>query len=323
MPSKVQTTSQSGAFPVDFKYSPLEYVRVLYCSFVQGLFYASPPGAYHWEPDDNVSEIYIADESPVKTTSMGIRPAISFTRGPVQFYSLGFDDMLEFDMQTSSKTKSVLVPGMMTINCMSRVEIEAERLAFIVAEQLWANRELLMKKGFFEVGRQPRISSPSPAGSLVQGDGGDELYVVSVQCPYQFSRTTKITPLGVPLLKGIDIALQLHMQRAVQNLGPVSTPGANTPFLVERFAPPAFAPHASDVDGYTPNPGNPPPALSTVPHPLNPAARVVVVPHRPNSPAVRQPSIGWRCIPITGDSVEESGGKQMYGHGLRVTRIKV
>lgn len=322
MPSKIQTTSQQGAFPTSFKYSPLEYVRVLYCSFVQGLFHASPPGAYHWEPEDDQSEIYISDETPVKAVSMGIRPAVSFIRGPVQFYSLGLDDMLDYDFKTGAKQKSVLIPGIMTINCLSRVDLEAERIAFIIAEQLWANRELLMKKGFFEIGRQPKIGSPSPAGSIVTGDGADELFVVAVQCPYQFYRTTNITPLGAPILRGMDIALRSRTTYVPEPTAP-SSPSANPPFLVDGVMPPSFAPEASDVNGFSPNPGYLAPVLPTVPHPLNPAQRVVVRAYRPNQPAVKPPSIGGRCIPITVGSVEESGEKQMDSHGLRVTLTKV
>jgi hypothetical protein len=322
MPAKAPTTSQSGGYPVDFKYSPLEYVRILYCSFVQGLFLSSPPGAYHWDPRDDMSEIYIADESPVKVVSMGIRPAVSFTRGPVQFFSLGMDDMLDYDARTGAKIKSVLVPGTMTINCLSRVDIEAEKLAFIIAEQLWANRELMMKKGFFEIGRQPRISSPSPAGSLVQGDNSDEIFAVSVQCPYQFYRTTQITPIGAPIARGIDIALHARAALA-RSPGPISSPGPNPPYEIERYAPPAFAPLASDVNGDSPNPGSGPPILPTVPHPLNPAQRVVVRAFRPNSQGARPSSIGGGSIPIAVGGVTESSGKQMNSRGLRVTLVKV
>ena len=305
MPSKAITTSQQGAFPDSFKYAPLQHVRTLYCSFVQGLFWSAPVGAYHWDPDNEVSEIYITDENQVKPDSMGIRPAVSFTRGPVRFATIGMDDMLEYDPITGRKVKSVLVPGTMTVNCLSRVDLEAERLAWIIAEQLWANRELLMKKGFFEIGRQPVIGSPSPAGSLISGDSGDELYVVPVQCPYHFYRTTAITPIGAPLLQGIDIALKTHGLKQ-QDGGAPATAGANLPYSVIGRLPPPFAPCASDVYGGTPQPDGERTVFQVVPHPLNPSQMVEVRPFRPNAVRMKPQPIRARSIPLQPTHVEES-----------------
>ena len=79
MPSKIATTNPSGAFQSDsFKYSPLQHVRSLYVAFFfKDLFAASPVGEYHWEPDSQISEIYITDEEVVKGEVIGMRPAIS------------------------------------------------------------------------------------------------------------------------------------------------------------------------------------------------------------------------------------------------------
>ena len=94
--------------------------------------------------------------------------------------------MLESDPRTGQQTKSVLVPGTMVVNASSRVPLESERIAWICAEQLWLHRELLMKAGFFEIGRSPAISAVSPAGSIIMNDGADEWYATSVTCPFQF-----------------------------------------------------------------------------------------------------------------------------------------
>lgn len=316
MSAKVPTTAPSGAFPRDsFKYSPLEHARSLFVGFLQGLFGAAMPGNYHWSPEDtqDVSEIYITNESPVKDSTMGSRPAISITRGPVQFYSLGLDDMLELNQATGTKTKSVLVPGTMTINCLSRISLETEFLAWVCAEQLWLHRELLMAAGFFEIGRMPAIGSPTSAGSLVAADSADEYFSTAVTCPFQFYRTSQVTPLNRPIIQNLQMQIRLRM-RQIEEMqltsggrgGPISSAGVNLPVQVQGFRPPPYAPLASDVYGNTPNPGEGPPQLPLVPHPLNPAQLVTVRGSRPNSPAVRAPAIGGRTIPIQSSSVEQS-----------------
>jgi hypothetical protein len=260
----------------------------LYVGFCQGLFAAAPPGSYRWTPALEDSEIVITDESPVHVDSVGKRPAISFTRGPVQSYSLGLDDMLVYDQETGKKTKSILVPGTMSINVCSRNDIESERLAWIIAEQLWLHREMLMKAGFFEIGRQFVVGSPSPAGSIVAGDSGDEWVVTTVSSPFQFYRTSQITPLGRQILSGINLQFS-SSSPLVNPQGPVaSTNGADPAANISSSAP-----------------GVEPPM---VPHPLNPAQMVTVTSTRPNAPALRPPSIGGRVLPIGSTAVEQSQG---------------
>lgn len=313
---KVPTTTADG-FPRDsFKYSPIEHARSLFVGFLQGLFSAASPGNYHWEPDDSQSnsEIYITNENPVKATTAGQRPAITITRSPIQFYSLGLDDMLAFNMRTSSKTKTVLVPGTMHVNVCSRVSLETEHLAWVCAEMLWLHRELLMAAGFFEVGRMPAIGAPGPAGSIIASDGGDEWYVTAVSCPFQFYRTSRTTPLNKPIIQNIEVAIRARllavdcMNRTIGGHGGApASPGADLPVQVQGSRPPPYAPQASDVYGNTPNPlASGPPLLSLVPHPLNPAQLVTIRSSRPNSPAVRPPAIYGRTIPIQSSSVEQS-----------------
>ena len=311
MSSRIPRTTADGAFPQDsFRYSPLEHVSSLYIAFYQGLFAASPPGAYHWTADDDTTEIYISGENPLKDVSLGTRPGLSFTRGPVQFYSLGLDDMLQYDPRTGTKRKSVLVPGTMTINSLSRVPAESSNLAWVCAEQLWMHREMLMAEGFFEIGRQPVIGSPSPAGALVSGDSADEWYSTPVSCPFQFYRTSQTSPLNKEIVRGLQLSLRHRLstleQQSKDGGGPIRDPGPGLPFEFIREFPPAFAPAASDVYGGTPQPGERAPQLLTVPNPRNPAQQVTIRSSRPNMPAVRSPSIGGHALPLSTPDVEQS-----------------
>lgn len=291
MPSKIRQTTANGAFPgSDWKYGPLLQIRTIYIAFTQGLFSAAPLGSYHWSPSLQDTEIVITDESPIQLDTVGKRPAIGFTRGPIQSNSIGQDDLLGYDYATGKKTKSVLVPGTMSINCCSRVDIESEQLAWVVAEQLWMHRELLMKAGFFEIGRQFVIGAPSPAGSVVAGDSADEWSVTTVSSPFQFYRTSSFTPLGAEIVGEIGVQLAANMAR-VSGHGPVVAPNdgnasANLPYALNRSAPGVVPPMQ--------------------PHPLNPAQQVTIRSANPYRPGLRSPGIGGRTIPIQRAPVEES-----------------
>jgi len=299
--AKVAKTRALSGFPASsFKYTPLQHVRVLFVSFVQGLFQEAPPGCYKWSSDIESTEIIITDENPIHVEKLGMRPAITFTRGPVQFYSLGIDDMMNFDFRTEKKTKAVLVPGTMTINCCSRSDLECENIAWIVAEHIWLLRELFMKMGFFDLGRQPQIGSPSPAGSVVSGDQAVEWFVTAVAIPFQFPRLSSFTPLGNKVAENIELTLNQVHSRA-EALG--ATGGFinhELPLGVTRHFPSSFAPDATDTYGRTPDPsGSKSPApLPIQPHPLNPASSVTVRTLSPFAGGVRPAGMNGAALPI-------------------------
>jgi hypothetical protein len=304
--AKVPETAGRASFPgSSFKYSPLRHVRVLFVTFVQGLFKASPKNCYHWSEDDEDTEIVISNSNSLDPDVLGKRPAITFTRGPIQFYSLGIDDRVSYDFTTDQKHKGVLVPGTMTINCLSRVELEAEDLAWVVAEHVWLLRDLLMKQGFFEIGRQPQIGSPSPAGSIIANDMGDEYTAVPITVPFQFARDSKFTPLGKQIVGSIQQQLTLATPKTFLSAG---APFHNNeiPVNIAECPPPSFAPAASDARGGTPDPGGrkSPPFLSKQPHPLDASKTVTVRTVRPFRHGLRVPVPGQ--VPITDPCVEES-----------------
>jgi hypothetical protein len=260
----------------------------LYVGFCQGLFSAAPPGTFRFSPSLTDTEIIITDENTINLEVIGKRPAINFTRGPVQSYSLGMDDMLTYNLETGQKKKSILVPGTMSINCVSRNDLESEFIAWIVAEQLWMNRELLMQAGFFEIGRQFIVGSPSPPGSIVSGDSGEEMYCTTVSSPFQFYRTSVNTPLNRHILAGINTNFLIDRLKHYNPEGPVvPVPGtANLPYKIDERAP-GLEPHR-------------------VPHPLNPAQMVTVRAVHPFRGGLRPPAIRGRNLPIQQAPVEES-----------------
>lgn len=312
MPSGVETTSPAVEFGgSSFKNTPLRQVRVLYARFLQGLFAAAPRGSYHWEPALEDTEIVITDENPINLDVVGQRPAISLTRGPIQFYSFCLDDLMGYNFRTGAKKKTVLIPGTMSINCCSRVDIECDQLAFIISDHLWLLRGHLLKQGFFQIGQQLAIGAPSPAGSLVSGAGEDETYCTTVTSPFHFPRTGQVTPLGKQIIQSIEASLQIGGLRTYGEMGPVADTNAGAyghelPFNITTYRPEAFAPYASDASS-TPNPaGLPQNKPHLVPHPLNPARNVIIKVSKPHTPGLRPASIRGQTIPIAPPSVEES-----------------
>lgn len=305
MTAKNPETAHYGRFPdSSFKYTPLRHIRVLFISFVQGLFKEAPKGSYHWDEDEETSEIIVTNESRLDPETINKRPAINFTRGPVQFYSLGIDDLNTYDPTTEKKTKGILVPGTMTINCISRVQQESEDIAWVVGEHIWLLRDLLMRAGFFDVGRQIGMGSPSPAGSIVANDQGDEFTVTPISVPFQFARTSSLTPLGKRIVQGIEQAIATGPAKVYASLGP-PLQSHEYPLGVTACPPPPFSP-ASDVYGKTADPaGEKQIFLPKQPHPLNPAVTVRVRTVRPYRPGLGVPPRG-SSVPIKDPCVEES-----------------
>lgn len=278
-----------AGYPGSFKYTPLEALRNLFVGFCQGLFNEAPAGCYHWDEDANSSEIIIQDEATVKEEVMQKRPLITITRGPVQAYGFGLDDMLKYDADIDRKTKSILVPGTVTINCCSRVSLEAENIAWVVFEHIWLLRDLLIKAGLFDTGRNCGLGAPSPAGSIIAGDSGDEWVAVPVTVPFQFVRTSSFTPLGQRIVQNIENRVALApFGSAVRNTGPPPVDsGGNIPLQVDVCPPGQLTP-ASDARGGTPDPGGN--VVSYLPkqrHPLDPSKEVTVRRVRPYRPGLR------------------------------------
>ena len=296
MPTRIPRTEPRGARPrSSFSINPLQHVRYLYAIFVQGVFYSLPRGEFHWESDLQDTEIVITAESPLFLGTLNDRPGITFTRAPVSFFQLGFDDMLNLNDRTGKKTKSLLIPGTMIINCCSKNDLESEQIAWTTAEKLWLLRDLLMQQGFYDVGRNLQVGAPSKAGTIVEGDGADEWFCTSIVSPYHFYRTSSFLPLGRPVLHEIEInacvGVTVPIEVSDGTVNPLSQPPV--------YPLPPFAPGAGDPNIRT---AENPEGLPIVPHPLNPAIQVLV-----RSPkGIRAPSMNGHVLPIANACVEES-----------------
>lgn len=301
MPASVPRNTEYDIGGSSFRNTPLEQVRTILMRFVQGLFSAAPMGDFHWNADDEKTEIIIRDENPIHVEKYGQRPCISFTIGNIQFHSLGLDDMLETDLKTGRKTKGVIIPGTTSINVCSRNDIEAHNLAWIVGEHIWLLRDLILRAGFFEIGRGLVITPPSPPGSIVAGDSADEWYVSTVSVPWQFSRKSSVTPLGRQIVNNIILHIQTGALNHIESMGPVTGIG------VSEYKPESFASGASDIYKHTPDPAG---LLSSIiskqPHPLNPAKTIIIRSSNLYRAGLKPASMNGRPLPIVTSIVEES-----------------
>ena len=307
MPAKIPE-AHLGRFPGSFKYNPIVALRETFVGFLQGLFAATPVGAgcWHWDEDDSITEIVIRDEATVKEEQVGKRPLITLTRGPMQFATLGLDDMVSYEADTGRKTKGVLVAGTMTMNCCSRESIESESIAWVAMEYTWLLRDLLISNSLlFDTGMRPQMGSPSPAGSIVADDKGDEWTCTPVSFPFQFIRTSAFTPLGKTIVRSIEqrVTSRLWMHQPVGTSDLSHPHEGPSPAGYYACPPPPFT-GASDTYGRTPDPGGSRQYfLPKQPHPLNPAVEVTVRTVRGHRPGFNLPTQG---VPISEPCVKES-----------------
>jgi len=306
MAAKTPETEPTPLFPGSFRYTPLQALRELFIGFLHGLFNGAPKGAYHWEESDDTTEIFIRDEATVAEETLGGRPLITIVRGPIQFHSLGLDDMLKYEADIDKKTKTVLVPGTMTLNCCSRVSLESEQIAWVVMEHIWILREKLIgNQLLFDTGQRPQMGSPSPAGSIIADGKGKEWICTPVSFPFQMYRTSSFTPLGLQIVRSIENHIDSRLYR-MRNLGPPAITHEVPVGIHECPPPPVTA--ASDERGMSPDPGGRRQYfLPKQPHPLNPAKTVTVRTVRPFRPGLR-PFVGVRpgAVPIPDPCVKES-----------------
>ena len=145
---------------------------------------------------------------PVKPDTFSNRPALVLARGPIAFLHLALDDFDGLDPRTGKVTRTTLYQGTFTLFALSRVMLESENLAYFCATEAMSRRDSLQKQGgFFETGQVPGIGAPSSAGSIVADDRGDTVIATPVSLPFYLPWKTEVTPLGAPILEGVDISM--------------------------------------------------------------------------------------------------------------------
>ncbi len=202
---------------------PLYYATRVFLLFLQGLFKQFPEGSYRWSEDAKLSEIAITSQTPIPREQVGDKPTIVAARGPAQFANLSLDQMKSIDVHTGAKTRMDIISCTMSLNCLSKNSVEAQRIAWIVMRHVRAFKELIQRIGkLHKLGDEIQIGPESPPGALVTPEGDIEAALVTVQCPFFFTWQETVTPLANPLLRSIEA----HIEARLPNPATLSTDAA-------------------------------------------------------------------------------------------------
>lgn len=221
--------TQATEAPGQASMSAMDAARRLFLGFLQTSFGSRPSGSYRWVPEQDHSQIYITSEYPVRPDVFTKRPALVVARGPISFWHLGIGEIDEFDPRTGTRTKTTVYQGVLTLIAMSRVMVEAERLALLCTSEVMARRNELLGTGkFFDFGQAIGVSAPSAPGSMIEGDRGDGIIAVSASFPFALVWSARITPVNRQLVEGVDLTLQVSAPSPVKAVFP-EAPSPQTP----------------------------------------------------------------------------------------------
>lgn len=193
--------------PIGRGEDPLYHFVRVYVLFLQGLFKQFPPGSFKWSDDDALTEITISDQVPIPRDRIEQRPAIITMRGQAQFANLTLDQMRMVNTRSGMKERTDLVACTMSLNCIAKMGVEAQRIGWIVMRHLRDFRVMLQRAGFHQLGDNLSIGPESPPGSIIAGEGDTEAVMVTVFSPFFFQWTEKTTPLYAPVAQNIEAHL--------------------------------------------------------------------------------------------------------------------
>lgn len=187
---------------------PFYHFTCVFLAYLQGLFEAMPSGSYQWNEDEKASQIAITDQVPIPRTRVEQKPAIITMRGPGQFANLSLDQVRTVDSRTGMKERTDLVSCTMTINCIAKNGVEAQRIAWIVMRHIRQGKTLLQRAGMHKVGDEVQIGPESPPGSMISGEVDPEMVMISVYVPFFFQWTERDTPLDAITMKSAESRLR-------------------------------------------------------------------------------------------------------------------
>ena len=193
---------------------PLTHFTRVYLLFLQGLFNQFPKGkgCFHWSNSDIDTEIAITDQAPIPRDRIEQRPAIVTMRGPAQFANLSMDQLRTLDMKTGERGHTDLVACTMSINCVAKNGIEAQRLGWIVMRHIRTFKRLLQRNGgMHRVGEQVSVGPESPPGAMVLPEPDPATVMVTVHSPFFFQWNEKVKPTNAPALNGIEAHITANL----------------------------------------------------------------------------------------------------------------
>jgi hypothetical protein len=199
---------------------PLFYFTRLFVKFFQVVFGTFDKGSYKWDQDPQITDVFITMDRTIAREVNEGRPAIIVERGQASFLNLSIDQFKSFSFDSGKRSHTDLVQASITVNCVAREGLEAQRLAWIA---MYATRTLkrhLMRAGLHRVGEDLQVGPEEEAIKIVP-DSIQGSVLVRVFVPFFFQDTWSIAPVDNLLLKQLDLRLTSQMNYPTQDGQPV------------------------------------------------------------------------------------------------------
>lgn len=132
------------------KYDVDSYVKDLFIGFYQHLFHQNK-GEFHFDPCGEVSNINISDQFCSDDLTGEFKPSIYIRRRPFNFMGTSIDQLESKNLTTGSTARTDLISGVIEVVSVSRVGLEACRLASMVFLLTNQFKDALLSKGLFDM----------------------------------------------------------------------------------------------------------------------------------------------------------------------------
>lgn len=236
---------------------PFEHSSRLYTEFTKDLFRHLAGTSWDdwaYRDDPETTRINIGATTPMDAAQVAARPAVIIESQGCESSQGIIGDLDDLDPFTGAVTYLELFTGTLLAYVLSKIPVEARKIAWFLKEQTWALRTTLVgNAAFYQIGRGIRQSPVLEPGSLVGGDLRGGIKAVGLAIPFSFIRRTKVTPINKPKLNRIDIHLRPGNPTHVE-------PPMASDWTVEKWISSQNA-----ARGYVPptDPANVPPPLPT------------------------------------------------------------
>jgi hypothetical protein len=166
-------------------FDPIYAAERTMIAFLQALFAQIPASSHIWTPDPNTTGIFIAGTTPITTELLSFRPAVIVGTEQIQFMNTTLHSMERITNKTGNVTYRDVLNGSYTVNCISRVGVEARRLAWFIAFHVKALRTMLQRTGrFAQIGQEIIIMAEQPPGALLQDSAEGAAVNVPISLPF-------------------------------------------------------------------------------------------------------------------------------------------
>lgn len=211
--------SSPGTKPDTLETNVAGRLKDIYLTFFQDYFAAVPDDdPFHFTGSDTPeSKIEIIDISTANKEVVEKRPAIILQRSPLAWSRIGLDQLKSHDIANDVRRHTDLISGTMTLHCISKLGLSAERLASQVFYALKFHRRELQRRGIFDGGQEAQLGAETPPGAIVGGDVDSHTIDVPVYSPFYVQISWESRPASPIKFKSMQI-----------KLSPVSTLGSGT-----------------------------------------------------------------------------------------------